>query len=158
MTRAILAAAAIGVAACSEAMMTGFGPVSTSVAVSPTPNASAVARTDTVRVRFDMPVDSVSCLTRFALHMGDSTGTAVAGRMWFGDGYRQMMFVPDAPMQPGTRYFGHVRDSVMMRQGMHDSGMSGSMMGGGWMMMTGQMPAGAVRMSDGMGWSFTTGT
>lgn len=134
-----------------------MAPVSASVPVAPAPNAADVSRGDTIRMWFDMPVDSASCLNRFTLHMADSTGEAVPGRMTFGDGYRHMMFVPDSLMRAGTRYFAHMRDSVMMREGMHDSGMGGQMDGGRVMMM-GDIPAGAMRMRDGMGWSFTTGS
>jgi hypothetical protein len=159
MTYRLLAAVAAlaGAAACSDSLMLGTTTVNVS-AVAPAPNAVNVARGDTIRMWLDMPVDSTSCAMRFTLHVGDSTGPAVPGRMLFGDGYRQMMFVPDSMMRPGTRYFAHMRDSVMMRRAMHDDGMGGQMMGGSWMMMTGQMPQGAVRMGDGMGWAFTTGS
>lgn len=103
------------------------------------------------------PVDSAWCVARFTLHMGDSTGLAVPGRMMFGDRYRQMMFVPDSMMRPLTRYFAHMRDSVMMRDAMRDDGM-GRQMGGGRMMMIGDIPAGAMRMRDGMGWPFSAGS
>jgi hypothetical protein len=89
--------------------------------------------------------------------MSDSAGAGVPGRMMFGDGYRQMMFVPDSLMQPGTRYFAHMQGGVMMRESMHDDGMGGQM-GGRPTMMIDQMPQGAVRMGDGMGWAFTTGS
>jgi len=154
--RLLVVVALAGLAACSDTAGPATAAVSVS-AVAPAPNAANVARGDTIRMWLDMPMDSASCAMRFTLHVGDSTGTVVPGRMTFSDGYRQMMFVPNSLMQPGTRYFAHMRDSVMMRGGMHDNGMGGQMMGGGWMLMTGQMPQGAVRMGDGMGWSFTTG-
>lgn len=143
-------------AACGGA--TGPGPVAATLsAVSPAPNAAGVARGDTVRLWLDMPMDSAGCVMRFSLHVGDSTGAEVPGRVMFGDGYRQMLFVPEAPLQPGTRYFAHVRDGMTMRGGMHDNGMGGMMNAGGMMTMTGGMPPGVMRMRDGMGWSFTTG-
>jgi hypothetical protein len=158
MRKTILAAGMLVAAAgCSESSGPMGAPVSASVTVAPAPNAMNVSRGDTVRMGLDMPMDSASCVLRFTLHMGDSTGVAVPGRMTFGDGYRQMMFVPDSLMRPGTRYFAHMRDSVMMRDGMHDDGMGGQM-GGQRMMMMGDIPAGATRMRDGMGWSFTTGS
>lgn len=159
MRRVVLAAAtALGIVSCTDSSGPNGEPVSLSVTVAPAPNAVNVSRGDTIRMWFDMPVDSASCSTRFALHMGDSTGAMVPGRMMFGDGNRQMMFVPDSLMLPGTRYFAHMRDSVMMRESVHGDGMGGSMMGGGQrMMMNGDMPRGALRMSDGMGWTFTTG-
>lgn len=46
--------------------------------------------------------------------------------------------------------------SVMMRETMHDDGMGGQM-GGGRMTMMHNIPAGATRMRDRMGWSFMTG-
>lgn len=150
-----VAAAAVA-AACSDNSGPDMAPVSASVSVAPAPNAANVSRGDTIRMWFDMPVDSASCLNRFTLHMADSTGEAVPGRMMFGDGYRQMMFVPDSLMRAGTGYFAHMRDSVMMRETMHDDGMGGQM-GGGRMMTMDGIPAGATRMRDGMGWSFTTG-
>ena len=158
MRKTIVAAGMLAAAAgCSESSGPMDAPVSVSVTVAPAPNAMNVSRGDTVRMWLDMPVDSASCVLRFTLHMGDSTGVAVLGRMMFGDGYRQMMFVPDSLMRSGTRYFAHMRDSVMMREGMHDDGMGGQMDGGRVMMM-GDIPAGAMRMRDGMGWSFTTGS
>lgn len=149
-------ALAAGAAACSDSTAPDATPISASVTLAPTPNAVDVSRADTIRMWFDMPVDSASCLMRFTLHMSDSTGAGVPGRMMFGDGYRQMMFVPDSLMQPGTRYLAHMQDGVMMRESMHDDGMGGQM-GGGRTMMIDQMPQGAVRMGDGMGWAFTTG-
>lgn len=126
-------------------------------AVSPAPNAGGVARGDTVRVRMDMPMDAAGCAMRFILHVGDSAGAEIAGRVVLGDGDRQMMFVPDAPLLPDTRYFAHVRDGMTMAGGMHADG-RGDMMGGGSVMtMSGGMPPGVVRLSDGMGWAFTTG-
>lgn len=134
--------------------MSGASTVNVS-AVSPAPNSPAVARADTIRLWMDMPMDSATCAMRFTLHRGDSTGVEVPGRLRFGDSYRQMMFIPDSLLEPGARYFAHMRDSMMMGSGMHADGMGGQMMGGTQMMM-GSLPAGVVRMGDGMGWSFTT--
>ena len=150
-------ALAAGAAACSDSTAPDASPVSASVTLAPAPNAVDVSRADTIRMWLDMPADSASCVLRFTLHMGDSTGVAVPGRMMFGDGYRQMMFVPDFLMLSGTRYFAHMQGGVMMREGMHDDGMGGQMDGGRVMMM-GDIPAGAMRMRDGMGWSFITGS
>lgn len=146
--------ALVALGACSEPMS---GNVSVTVsATSPAPNAMGVTRGDTIGLLMDMPMDSASCAMRFTLHRGDSTGPEVSGRFSFGDGYRRMMFIPDSLLEPDTRYFAHMRDSMMMGSGMHANDMGGQMMGGGRMMM-GSLPAGAVRMGDGMGWSFTTG-
>ena len=145
-----------GVAACWESMGPGMTAVSVS-ALFPAPDAAGVARGDTIRLALDMPMDSTDCATRFTLHVGDSSGRAVPGRILFGDGYRQMMFVPDSLLEPGTRYFAHLRDGMVMRPAMHGNGMGGMMDGGGMMLMTGQMPPGVLRMADGMGWTFTTG-
>ena len=164
MMRRFLAAAVLaGTAACSNRMgsetMMGTGTTAMSVsAVTPLPNTASASRADTIRMWLDMPMDSASCATRFTLHMGDSTGPAVPGRMTFMDGYRQMMFVPDSLMRPGTQYFAHMRDSVMMREPMHANGMGGMMAEAGMGMMTGRMPAGVGRMSNGVGWAFTTGS
>lgn len=135
-------------------------PAATTVTVSavfPAPDAGGVGRGDTVRLWMDMPMDSAGCATRFSLHVGDSTGAEVPGRVVFGNAYRQMMFVPDTPLLPGTRYFAHARNGMIMRGGMHDDGRGGMMGGGGMMTMSGGLPPGAVRLSDGMGWAFTTG-
>lgn len=158
MTHKLLLAAAVvtSAAACSDSTAPDATPISASVTLAPTPNAVDVSRADTIRMWFDMPVDSVSCLNRFTLHMADSTGESVPGRMMFGDGYRQMMFVPDSLMRAGTRYFAHMQGGAMMRESMHDDGMGGQM-GGRRTMMIDQMPQGAVRMGDGMGWAFVTG-
>lgn len=156
MIRAFFAVAALlALAACADATMPGATTVNVS-AIAPAPNASGVARGDTIRLWMDMPMDSASCAMRFSLHRGDSTGAEVPGRLRFGEGYRQMMFIPDSLLAPGTRYFAHMRDSMMMGSGTHMDGMGRQMMGGGRMMM-GSLPAGVTPMSDGMGWSFTTG-
>lgn len=141
-------------AGCSDTTSM-MSPVSASVsALSPAPNSTNVSRRDTVMLWTDMPMDSASCLGRFRLHMGDSTGTLVPGRIMFGDNYGRMMFVPDSMLQAGTMYFAHVQDGMMSG----GSGMgSGSGMGGSRPMMFDQPPAGAMRMADGMGWTFTTG-
>jgi hypothetical protein len=130
--------------------------VTPSVTVSPAPNASNVARGDTIVMSVNLAMDTASCRTRFTLHLGDSTGAAVPGHMRFGNGYQQMRFVPDSPLQPGTRYFALMRDSVMVGDGMGGMGMMGRQQSMMVLMFT-QPPAGAIRVGAGMGWSFTTG-
>lgn len=154
-TTFLLMAVLAGATGCMDSMHDATVAVSVS-AVSPAPSAGAVARGDTIRSWMDMPMDSASCAMRFTLHVDDSLGAPVAGRLLFADGYREMMFVPDSLLQPGTSYFAHMRDGMTMPGGMH-SGASGGMMGGGTMMMSGHMPPGVVRMADGMGWTFSTG-
>lgn len=157
MPRLTVAVLALGaVSACADKSSLGTAAVSVS-AVLPGPNSTGAAPADTVRLTLDMPMDSASVVTRFTLHMGDSAGPAVPGRMMFGSGYRQMMFVPDSPMQSGTRYFAQMRDGVMMGATGSSSQTGGMMGGGAQMMLTGQMPPGAMRMTGGMGWSFMTG-
>jgi hypothetical protein len=143
------------VAACSESTGPGSATVNPSVSVAPAPNAMNVSRGDSVSMMTDMPIDTASCRSRFTLHAGDGTGSVVAGRMRFGNGYQRMMFVPDSLLRPGTRYFVHMQDSVMVGSGMGGMGMMGDQ---NQMMMFTRMPAGAMRMSDGMGWYFTTGS
>lgn len=130
--------------------------VTPSVTVAPAPNASNVARGDTIEMMVNMAMDTASCRARFTLHVGDSTGAAVPGRMRFGNGYQQMMFVPDSLLRPGTRYFAHMRDSVTVGDGLGGVGMMGRQQTMMIMMFT-QPPAGATRMGAGMGWYFTTG-
>lgn len=146
--------ALLALAACTDSNMPAGSTVNVS-AVAPAPNAQNVARGDTLGMVMDMPMDSASCAMRFTLHLGDSTGAEIPGRLLFSDGYRRMMFIPDTLLAPGTRYFAHMRDSMMMGGALHGDGMGGQMMGGSQMMM-GSMPAGVVTMSDGMGWFFTT--
>jgi hypothetical protein len=154
MTRQLAAAAALLVlAACSDTTTPGTSV--TVASISPAPGAVGVARGDTIGLLMDMPMDSASCVMRFTLHRGDSTGAEVPGRLRFDDSYRRMSFIPDSLLDPETRYFAHMRDGGMMASGVHIGGMGGQMMGG--RMMMGAMPAGTVRMKDGMGWSFTTG-
>jgi len=110
---------AVGVvAACSNSTEPGSTTVSPSVTVAPAPNAMNVARGDTIAMMLDMPMDTASCRARFTLHVGDSTGAAVGGHMRFGNGYQRMMFVPDSLLRPGTRYYVHVRDGMMVGDGM----------------------------------------
>ena len=155
------AVAALLVAALGAACKGSTAPsstVSASVVVSPTPNAMSVPRGDTIQMVVNMPMDTASCRARFTLHMGDSTGVAVPGHMLFGDGYRQMLFVPDSLLGPGARYFAEMRDSVMVGDGMGGMSDQGMMGGQHQTMMFTQMPTGAIRMGSGMGWYFTTGT
>jgi len=145
--------------ACSDTTVPGTTPVTPSVVVSPTPDATGVPPTDTVTMVLDVAMDSASCAARFTLHQGtDTTGGAVPGHVAFADGYRMMMFVPDAAMDPGTGYFAQMRDSVMVRQDMDGMMGGGGTMGGGQMMMFMEPPAGALRVGSGMGWRFTTGS
>lgn len=129
-------------------------------ALSPAPGARDVSLGDSVQLMMAMPMDSASCAMRFTLHRGDSLGAEVPGRVRFDDGYRRMRFIPDVPLEPGMLYLAHMRDGMTMSSAAH--GGTG-MMGGGTMMsgvsmMTGTIPVGAIRMSDGMAWSFTTAT
>lgn len=142
---------------CKDSTSASATTVTPSVAVSPAPNAMNVARGDTVEMMVNMAMDTASCRARFSLHVGDSTGAAVSGHMRFGDGYQQMMFLPDSLLRPGTRYFAHMRDSVMVGNGMGGMGMMGRQSNMMIMMFT-QPPAGVTRMGDGMGWYFTTST
>jgi|SRR5579859_2456512 len=148
---------------CSDMTGAGGGSVRASLTVSPAPLAANISRLDTVQITFPMAVDSASCAQRFLMHRGDSTGPVVMGRMSFTDGYRHMTFVPDSIMLAHQAYFVHVRDS-MMTYGGTSGGMGGGMGGmGGGMSGTRQMmmmvpPAGGMRMGDGAGWSFTTGS
>ena len=156
------AIAVVGLSAgCSDPTAVN-SPVSASVsALSPAPNASNVSRRDSIMLWTDMPMDSASCLARFSLHMGDATGPVVPGHMAFGDGYRRMMFVPDSMLRPGATYFAHAQDGMMSRGTWSGGTMMGGGMGSGMMggqpMMFDNPPTGAMRMSDGMGWTFTTG-
>lgn len=128
-------------------------------ALSPAPGARDVSPGDTVRLQMDMPMDSASCAMRFTLHRGDSRGAEVTGRVRFDDGERSMLFIPESPLEPGMVYFAHMRDGMTMSSAAHGgNGMMGrdAMMSGSTM-MAGTIPAGAIRMSDGMAWSFTTG-
>lgn len=142
---------------CKDSTSSVASTVAPSVTVSPAPNAMNVARGDTIEMMVDMAMDTASCRARFTLHVADSTGAAVPGHVRYGNGYQQMMFVPDSLLRPGTRYFAHMQDSVMVGNGMGGMGMMGRQNGMMIMMFT-QPPAGAMRMGAGMGWYFTTGS
>jgi hypothetical protein len=140
-------------------------PVSGNVAVSPAPGATSVPRGAGVAVQFDYPMDSASCVNRFALHLGDTSGVAVPGRMMWDSTHRHMTFAPDSMMAPGTKYSVYMRDGMMTQGSMMggDSTGMGGMSGGqhrmvGSPMMFHQTPPGAMRTGAGMVWSFTTGT
>jgi Big-like domain-containing protein len=148
----------LGVAACGGDTTAVLAPVSTPVlALRPAPNASSVSRRDTVMLQLGVSMDSASCASRFHLQMGDSTGAMVPGHFAYGDAYRRMMFVPDSMLQAGSTYFVHVQDGMMSGGTMMGGGGMGSGMQSGTPMMLDQPPAGAMRLSDGMGWTFTTG-
>lgn len=158
MRTVILVAAAAVLAGCAGSMDANQQFVNVS-ALSPAPGARDVSPGDTVRLQMDMPMDSASCAMRFTLHRGDSLGAEVPGRVLFDDGDRRMLFIPASRLEPGMSYFAHMRDGMTMSSAAHGgNGMMGrqAMMSGSTM-MTGTIPAGAIRMSDGMAWSFTTG-
>ena len=159
MFRRILAILALSAVAACTNMNEGRWSTADVVALAPAPGSSSAARADTVRLSMSMPMDSASCAARFTLHRGDSLGPEVPGRVRYDEGNRRMLFIPDVPLEPATPYFAHMRDGMAMSSAAH-SGSGGMMVAGGMMgsatMMTGAIPTGAVRMSDGMGWSFTT--
>lgn len=155
---AVLGAIVI-LAGCSSSMDEGMA-VTVTASVSPAGNATGVSRSTVITMDAGMPMDTALCAERMLLHLGDSAGPLVPGTVTWEDGNRRMVFRPDAPLAPNTAYFVHVRDSMMTTGGMTDG-----MMGGGGMMgssdmhsMMMQPPTGAMRMGDGMGWIFTTGS
>jgi len=147
--RPYLAIAAAALAACSS-MTEAPMSLNVTASVAPAPAATGVSLTAPVTMDTPMAMDTTTCIGRMLLTVGDSLGPAVPAHLTFGNGYRRMVLQPDAPLAPMTTYFVHVRDSMMTQNGMMGSGM-------GQMMMF-DPPAGAMRMRDGMGWTFTTGT
>ena len=159
--------AALGlIGGCSRGAPTPAARTSDSAAVvaSPAPGATGVQRGTAIGVQFDNPMDSASSAGRFTVHMGEMNGAVVPGRMMWDSGYRQMRFVPDSMLAPGTMYTVYMRDGMMSRGAMMggDSTAMGGMgggqhpMAGSPMMFTHAMP-GAMRTGAGMTWSFTTG-
>lgn len=137
-------------------------PVVASVTVSPAPGATGVARTAFIMVQFDTAADSASCVSRFAVHMGDTSGVVVPGRMMWDSTYRRMTFAPGSMLSAMTTYSVYMRDSMAtlgptMGDGMGGMG-GGQQRGPGSPMMFTQPPAGATRTGDGMVWVFTTGS
>lgn len=142
---------------CSDVAGPGTS-VQASLVVTPLPSAVNVSRGDSIHVVFAMAVDSASCAQRFLMHRGDSAGPVVSGHMHFAGTYSLMTFVPDSMLLAHQAYFVQMRDS-MMTYGGASGGMGGGMgMGGGGRMMLMTPPVGGVRMHDGAGWSFTTGS
>ena len=144
------------VTACGETMIPST-PVSAAVTLSPAPGALAVPRNAAISMTASIPMDSATCLGRMQLRLGDSTGALIPAHMSFTDDHRGMMLHPDTLLEPLTRYWMQVSDSMM--------GSFSGMMGGGSMMGTATMShsmrlepsAGAMRMAGGIGWTFTTG-
>jgi hypothetical protein len=163
--RAIVLIAAVGLAGgCSRRAATpaGGAPASANLVVSPAPGAADVQRNAAIGIQFDYPMDSASAASHFALHMGDSSGAIVPGRMMWDSNYRHMTFVPDSMLAPGTTYSIYMRDGMMTRGSMMGggSGMGGRGSMGGMAntpMMFDHAMAGAMRTGAGMMWSFTTG-
>lgn len=124
--------------------------------ITPAANATGVARDAAITMDAGTVMDTTACRDRMVLHMGDSTGSLVAMRLTWTNGGRTMVLTPEAPLAPLTTYFVHVRDSMLTGGTMDGGMMGGGMMDGTHTMMM-QPPAGAMRMADGMGWSFTTG-
>ncbi len=159
----MLAPIAALVAACAKDTTgpSATTPVTASVAVTPAPGATGVSRSAAVMVVFSTAVDSASCLGRFSVHMGDSLGMVVPGRMTWDSTYHRMTFTPDSMLQLSTTYLAYMRDSVMTLGGMMGGdmgGMSGgSQQGPGSPMMFTQPPAGATATASGMLWTFATG-
>ncbi len=128
-------------------------PVSTSVTITPLPDASAVVLTDSVVVDFETAVETVTCRANFRLHVGDSLGPVVAGRYRYSNAYRRMAFVPDSALQAQTRYWARLGDGIALGDGngaMHHTRDRDRL-------MFDQPPNGALRLQNGLGWSFTTG-
>lgn len=138
--------------------------VSAAVVASPAPGDTDVQRGTAIGVQFDNPMDPASSTGRFTVHMGDTNGVVIPGRMMWDSGYRRMKFTPDSMLAPGTMYTVYMRDGMMSRGAMMggDSTAMGGMgggqhpMAGSPMMFTHAMP-GAMRTGAGMTWSFTTG-
>ncbi len=166
-SRSALAMAAILAGACIHELTAPVGaPVSASVTVSPLPGAAGVARSAAITMAFGYAMDTASCAGRFAMHLGDSAGPVVPGRMTWDSTYHRMTFRPDSLMLPGTPYDVELRDGMMTR----DSTMANSAMGmrgmgamsgtqhlmPGSPMILDQPPSGATRTANGMRWSFTT--
>ena len=143
---------AAALAACSSSTDVTT-PVSVSAVVSPAANAVGVSRGAAVTMDAGMSMDTASCSGRMLLHVGDSTGPLVPAQMTWDNGNRRMVLQPSALLAPMTTYFVHVRDSMMTASG----GTMGGGMNGMRPMMFDQPPTGAMRMGDGMAWTFTTG-
>jgi hypothetical protein len=176
-TLQVVALVAVGglVGGCSRKASTpGEGtPVSSVVALSPAPQATSVPRGAAIGVEFGYPTDSASAAARFTVHMGDSSGPVVPGRMMWDSSYRHMTFVPDSVLSPGTTYTVYMHNGMMTlgsMMGGESTGMGGrggmggmrGMAGGrpgmpGSPMMFSQAMPGAMRTGAGMMWSFTTG-
>jgi hypothetical protein len=147
----------VAIAACSNS--DDRMAIDVTASVSPGANATAVPRTAVMTMDAGLVMDTAFCAGRMLLHVGGSTGPLVPGRMTWENGNRRMVFRPDSLLAPMTTYFVHVRDSMMTSDAMAGSMMSGGMTGSGGMhSMTMQPPAGGMRMGDGMGWTFTTGS
>ncbi len=139
-------------------------PLSAAVVASPAPGATGVERGAAIGIQFANPMDPASSAGHFAVHVGDTNGAVVPGRMTWDSGGRQMRFMPDSMLASGTMYTVYMRDGMMTRAGMmsgNSSGMAGMRggqhpMAGSSMMFTHPMP-GAMRTGAGMAWSFTTG-
>jgi hypothetical protein len=117
------------------------------------PEATAVDVTDSIVVDFATAVETVTCRNSFRLHVGDSTGAVVAGRFRFANAYRQMIFVPDSALQTRTRYFARLGDGIAVGDGTG----AGEMDRDRDRLTFDQPMTGALRLRDGLGWSFTTG-
>ena len=154
--RIVSAVAMVLVAACVN---DGAREIAVTASVSPTPGATEVSRAAAITVNTNVVMDTAYCRGRMMLHLGDSTGPIVATGLMSTSDQTGVVLTPDSTLAPHTTYFVHVRNLMMTRHGMMDGG---SMMSGGGMMTGGhrllmQAPTGGVPMSDGMGWSFTTG-
>jgi hypothetical protein len=156
------------VGACAKRASTPVAatPVSANVTVSPAPGTTGVQRTTAIGVQFDHPMDPATSTGRFVVHMGDSSGPIVSGRMMWDSTFQHMTFMPDSMFAPGTMYSVYMRDGMMTRgammgggsMGMGRAGMSGGRGGmAGSTMMFDHVMSGATRTGAGMMWSFTTG-
>ncbi|MFQ6612755.1 MAG: Ig-like domain-containing protein [Fidelibacterota bacterium] len=125
------------------------------VSISPENGANQVSKSTAIEVRFNQPMDTGSCESRFGLHigeltempmmdmMGGSTLGDVAGQYTWNDDLTVMMFHPDSGLIDSTLY------SICLMEGMESEDHQGTMMMGG-MMDHGSM------LGDGMVTHFTT--
>lgn len=157
-SRLILAAFVVAAAGCSSDQSSNAA-LSVAYSVAPAPNATSVPRTSGITMDAPLAMDSASCINRMVLHMGtDTTGPVVPTHMTFENNHQRIVLHPDSMLQAMTTYTVHMRDSMLGADMMTGSG---GMMGGTTNMhpmILDQVPAGAMRMSAGMRWTFTTGS
>lgn len=159
-TVALMAAVALGVAACDEGTTT-LEPETMLLSVAPAGETVDVALDAPVVVTFDHAMHG-QAPDYAAVHEGDVTGPEVSGSWMLEENGRVMRFTPSQGWRAGTDYTVHLGGGMIDAEGhMVDFESHGMSMGGMWTdgsMMSGGMMGGEQHPHMEEGWRHRNGS